>query len=160
MSQECIMACNAEVFGSFLTIFDLIGNKLKQIKTSSPIQPIYITVNSRGCVIISDWLANCIRITDGAGRIKHTYCPDIATPFAECNLWYPGSLAVDKIDRIYVSDHYDKKITVLTQSGKFLHELNVGMQTIGRPRSLTVNNDTLFVAGTKEFVSMYQIGDI
>ncbi|XP_053395919.1 E3 ubiquitin-protein ligase TRIM71-like [Mercenaria mercenaria] len=142
---------------SFL-MFDLRGELVHDVvpaKGSKIRNPVFITSNSKGHIIVSDWLSNCVIIMDDQGKTIKEF--KIKAKMGK-SAWLPGSICCDHFDNIYVSDFSRSRIIVLNPQGEFMFEHETRMDYLDRPRCMTTDgNGCLLVSGKGGYLNMYNI---
>ncbi|KAL4236781.1 B-Box-type zinc finger [Mactra antiquata] len=137
-------------------MYDLRGELVHDImpaKGSKIRNPVFITSNSKGHIIVSDWLTNCVIIMDDQGKTVKEFKLKAKLGKAD---WLPGSLCCDHFDNIFVSDFSRSRIVVLNPQGEFMFEYMTRTDYLDRPRCMaTDNNGNLLVSGKGGYLNMY-----
>ncbi|XP_061193937.1 uncharacterized protein LOC133202179 [Saccostrea echinata] len=99
--------------------------------------PIYITENHNGDVIVSDFLRNAVVVTDRGGNHHFSY----TGPPSGSELW-PRGICTDALSHILVCDLYTKSVQMLDSDGNFLSQIQTSPHGIDRPWSLSYDDTT------------------
>ncbi|KAH3801352.1 E3 ubiquitin-protein ligase TRIM56-like [Dreissena polymorpha] len=137
-------------------VYDLRGelcNDIVPSRGSKIRNPVFVTSNSKGHIIVSDWLTNSVIILDDAGQFVKEVKFKNKMGKSE---WLPGSLCCDHFDNIFVSDYSRSRIIVLDPQGEFMFEHSTRMDGLDRPRCMTTDgNGSLLVSGKGGYLNMY-----
>ncbi|XP_061171136.1 uncharacterized protein LOC133180685 [Saccostrea echinata] len=98
--------------------------------------PVYITENSNGDVIVSDYYRGVV-VTDYEGRYRFTY----TGPPSGSRL-YPQGACTNSLSHILVCDWYTNTVQMIDKEGHFLTLIQTQQQDIHRPRSLSYDDKT------------------
>ncbi|XP_052694833.1 uncharacterized protein LOC128173153 [Crassostrea angulata] len=109
------------------------------------IQPLYITENNNGDVVVSDVIdhvSGTVVVTERGGRHRFSYTGHPS----ESGLW-PRGICTDALLHILVCDGTTDTVQMLNKDGQFLSHLLTKSQEMGRPWSLSydVNTHCLWV---------------
>ncbi|KAL3868890.1 hypothetical protein ACJMK2_041646 [Sinanodonta woodiana] len=152
MDQYFIVANNRNI--SF-QIYDIHGDLVQEIipvKGSKVKNPVFVTGNSKGYIIVSDWLTNTVIILDQSGKTIKDFKLKGTTPKA----WLPGSLCVDQFDNIFVSDYSRSRIIVLNPQGEYMFEYQTRRDDLDRPKCMACDGmGHLFVSGKGGLLNVY-----
>jgi streptogramin lyase len=139
-------------------MYDLRGELVHDIvpaKGSKIRNPVFITSNSKGHIIVSDWLSNSVIIMDDQGKTIKDF--KMKAKMGKSS-WLPGSICCDHFDNIFVSDFSRSRIIVLNPQGEFMFEHETRMDYLDRPRCMaTDGNGYLLVSGKGGYLNMYNI---
>ncbi|XP_065932342.1 uncharacterized protein [Magallana gigas] len=104
-------------------------------------QPIYITENNNGDVVVSDFYSAVV-VTERGGRHRFSY-----TGHPSGSGLYPWGICTDALSHILVCDNKTKTVQMLNKDGQFLSHLLTKSQVMGEPWSLSydVNTHRLWV---------------
>lgn len=137
-------------------VYDLRGELVNDIipaRNSKIRNPVFITANSKGELIVSDWLSNSVIIMDDSGQMVKEF--KLKAKMGKPD-WLPGSLCCDQFDNIFVSDFSRSRIIVLNPTGEYMFEYPTRMDHLDRPRCMTTDgNGFLLVAGKGGYINMY-----
>ena len=137
-------------------VYDLRGelcNDIIPARGSKIRNPVFIASNSKGEIIVSDWLSNCVIIMDDSGQTVKEFKLKAKQGKSD---WLPGSVCCDQFDNIFVSDFSRSRIIVLNPAGEFMFEYPTRMDNLDRPRCMaTDGNGYLFVSGKGGYLNMY-----
>ena len=154
ISDKYLVAANNKT--ATFQIFDLRGDICQDIvpaKGSKVRNPVFIAANSRGQIIVSDWLSNSLVIMDQNGTmVKEFRCKtSMGRPG-----WLPGSLCVDQFDNIFVSDYSRSRVIVLNPHGEFMYEFPTRTDNLDRPRCMACDgNGHLLITGKGGYLNVY-----
>lgn len=156
LSDQYLIVVNNKT-ASFL-MFDLRGELVHDIvptRGAKVRNPVFITSNSKGHIIVSDWLSNCVIIMDDQGKPIKEFKMKAKMGKSD---WLPGSICCDHFDNIFVSDFSRSRIIVLNPQGEFMFEHPTRMDYLDRPRCMTTDgNGCLLVSGKGGYLNMYSI---
>ncbi|XP_052777938.1 E3 ubiquitin-protein ligase TRIM56-like [Mya arenaria] len=137
-------------------IYDLRGelcNDIMPARGAKVRNPTFITSNSKGNIIVSDWLTNSVIMMDDSGHLVKEF--KLKSKLGK-NEWLPGSICCDHFDNIYVSDFSRSRIIVLDPQGEFMLEYPTRLDGLDRPRCMAVDgNGYLVVSGKGGYLNMY-----
>nr|XP_034319633.1 uncharacterized protein LOC105342260 isoform X2 [Crassostrea gigas]XP_034319634.1 uncharacterized protein LOC105342260 isoform X2 [Crassostrea gigas]XP_034319636.1 uncharacterized protein LOC105342260 isoform X2 [Crassostrea gigas]XP_034319637.1 uncharacterized protein LOC105342260 isoform X2 [Crassostrea gigas]XP_034319638.1 uncharacterized protein LOC105342260 isoform X2 [Crassostrea gigas]XP_034319639.1 uncharacterized protein LOC105342260 isoform X2 [Crassostrea gigas] len=104
--------------------------------------PLYITENKNGDVVVSDSESRAVVVTARGGRHRFSY----TGPPSGSRLW-PRGICTDALSHILVCDRYTKTVQMINKDGQFLSHLLTEPQEMGDPCSLSydVNTHRLWV---------------
>eukprot|EP00105_Crassostrea_gigas_P026474 XP_011447453.2 PREDICTED: uncharacterized protein LOC105342260 isoform X1 [Crassostrea gigas] len=104
--------------------------------------PLYITENKNGDVVVSDSESRAVVVTERGGRHRFSY----TGPPSGSRLW-PRGICTDALSHILVCDRYTKTVQMINKDGRFLSHLLTEPQEMGDPCSLSydVNTHRLWV---------------
>lgn len=129
-------------------VHDIVPDKQAKIRN-----PTFITANSKGQIIVSDWLSNTVVMIDDEGQLVKEF--KLKTKLGK-NDWLPGSICCDHFDNIFVSDFSRSRIVVLNPQGEFMFEYPTRLDGLDRPRCMTTDgNGFLIVSGKGGYLNMY-----
>ncbi|XP_062599632.1 uncharacterized protein LOC134261200 [Saccostrea cucullata] len=97
--------------------------------------PIYITENRNGDVVVSDF--GRVVVTDGGGRHLFSY----TGPTFQSRL-YPHGICTDALSHILVCDLYSNTVHMIDKYGHFLSHILTQAEGINTPHSLSYDNKT------------------
>ncbi|XP_061193734.1 uncharacterized protein LOC133201963 [Saccostrea echinata] len=97
--------------------------------------PIYITENHNGDVIVSD--LHRVVVTDGGGSLRFSY----TGPPSGSRL-YPRGICTDALSHILVCDLYTKSVQMLDSDGHFLSQILTSLHGIDKPLGLSYDDTT------------------
>ncbi|XP_043933098.1 E3 ubiquitin-protein ligase TRIM56 [Protopterus annectens] len=147
---EWIAVCG----GSQVIICDLQGAILNTIWPGGCSQSnfIFVTRNSKGHLIASDWYKKDIIIFDKSGKI-------IGSCEAPDSLAYqPGGVCVDKNDKIYAAFYELIKVVQFSPNGKIAADFVTSADGILKPRAIAVvENHFLVVTQAQGFISVFKM---
>nr|XP_034310329.1 uncharacterized protein LOC105330472 [Crassostrea gigas]XP_034310330.1 uncharacterized protein LOC105330472 [Crassostrea gigas]XP_034310331.1 uncharacterized protein LOC105330472 [Crassostrea gigas]XP_034310332.1 uncharacterized protein LOC105330472 [Crassostrea gigas]XP_034310333.1 uncharacterized protein LOC105330472 [Crassostrea gigas]XP_034310334.1 uncharacterized protein LOC105330472 [Crassostrea gigas]XP_034310335.1 uncharacterized protein LOC105330472 [Crassostrea gigas] len=105
-------------------------------------EPIYITENNNGDVVVSDYCFEAIVVTEHGGIHRFSY-----TGHPSGSGLDPRGICTDALSHILVCDVRTKTVQMLDKDGQFLSHLLTESQEMGEPRSLSydVNTHRLWV---------------
>lgn len=114
----------------------------------------YITANSKGEMLTSDWGSFSVVHTNTEGEVLHEYkCGHIGR---YNNGWMPGGLCVDAYDNILVADQQNNQIMILSSDFKVIHKRKVWRDKLERPLNMASDNHGhYYVAGKGNYVNIY-----
>ncbi|XP_061165862.1 uncharacterized protein LOC133174782 [Saccostrea echinata] len=100
--------------------------------------PIYITENRNGDVIVSDMFRRMVVVTDCGGRYRFSYrgSPSIQ------GFLVPFGICADALSNILVCDGYSKTVQMIDKDGYFLSLLLTQQNEINRPGGLCYDDKT------------------
>ncbi|XP_061193791.1 uncharacterized protein LOC133202033 [Saccostrea echinata] len=98
--------------------------------------PSYITENSNGDVIVSDWSRGVV-VTDGRGKHRFSY----RRPPSGSEL-FPSGICTDALSHILVCDYNTHTVQILDQNGKFLSQIQTLEHGIDESCCLSYDNYT------------------
>ena len=136
-------------------VFDLRGERYADIVPAKGCKirnPMFIATNSKGHIIVSDWLANALVIMDQSGNMlkEFKFKPGLGKVG-----WLPGCVCVDQFDNIFVSDFSRSRIVVLNPQGELMHEFPT-RDHLDRPRCITCDgNGNILVTGKSGYLNVY-----
>lgn len=137
-------------------VYDLRGelcNDIIPARGSKIRNPVFITSNSKGEIIVSDWLSNSVIIMDDSGQTIKEF--KLKAKMGKTD-WLPGSICCDHFDNIFVSDFSRSRIIVLNPAGEYMFEYPTRMDSLDRPRCMaTDGNGFLLVSGKGGYINMY-----
>ncbi|XP_062569510.1 uncharacterized protein LOC134231561 isoform X2 [Saccostrea cucullata] len=99
--------------------------------------PIYITENRNGDVIVSDGLRHAVVVTDRRGIHRFSY----TGPTSGSGLW-PRGICTDALSHILVCDYNTHSVHIIDQDGLYLTQLETEQHGIDRPCGLSYDCDT------------------
>ncbi|XP_056003839.1 uncharacterized protein LOC130046480 [Ostrea edulis] len=99
--------------------------------------PLYITENNNGDIIVSDWLRGAVVVTEHGGRHRFSY----TGPPSGSSL-HPYGICTDALSHILVCDYYTDTVQMIDKDGHFLSLLLTRQHGINRPRSLNYDDKT------------------
>ena len=154
MSDQYLVAANNKT--ATFQIYDLRGDICHDIVPAKGCKirnPVFITTNSKGQIIVSDWLSNSVVIMDQNGymlkEFKHK-------PTIGRTGWLPGSLCVDQFDNIFVSDFSRSRVIVLNPQGEFMYEFPTRTDNLDRPRCMASDgNGHILITGKGGYLNVY-----
>lgn len=153
--QYLIVVNNKTV--SFM-LYDLRGEMVYDIvpaRGSKIRNPVFVTSNNKGHIIVSDWLSNCVIIMDDKGNTVKEF--KLKAKIGKSD-WLPGCICCDQFDNIFVSDFSRSRILVLNPQGELMFEHQTRMDNLDRPRCMaTDGNGCLLVSGRGGYLNMYSI---
>ncbi|XP_062578319.1 uncharacterized protein LOC134240245 [Saccostrea cucullata] len=97
--------------------------------------PIYITENRNGDVIVSDW--GCVVVTDRGGKHRFSY-KGHPSGAELC----PLGICTDALSHILLCDYITESVQILDRNGEFLSQIQISSHGINYPRSLSYDADT------------------
>lgn len=154
LSERYLVVANNKT--TTFQVYDLRGelcNDIIPARGSRIRNPVFITSNSKGEIILSDWLSNSVIIMDDSGQTVKEFK---LKPKHGKSDWLPGSLCCDHFDNIFVSDFSRSRIIVLNPAGEFMFEYPTRMDNLDRPRCMTTDgNGYLLVSGKGGYINMY-----
>ena len=136
-------------------VFDLRGERYADIvpaKGCKVRNPMFIATNSKGHIIVSDWLVNSLIIMDQNGNMlkEFKFKPGLGKVG-----WLPGCVCVDQFDNIFVSDFSRSRIVVLNPQGDLMHEFPT-RDHLDRPRCIACDgNGNILVTGKSGYLNVY-----
>ncbi|XP_062574805.1 uncharacterized protein LOC134236647 [Saccostrea cucullata] len=127
-------------------------------------QPIYITENRHGDVIVSDWGRDAVVVTDSGavvvtdrdGNYRFSYTgPPSGSGLA------PWGICTDKMSHILVCDVNAKSVQMLDSDGQYLTDIPISKHGIDTPLSLSYDDVThlLWVGAVNNTVKLYRVVD-
>ena len=154
MSEQYLIAANNKT--ATFQVFDRRGELCHDIVPAKGCRvrnPVFIAANSKGQIIVSDWLSNSVVIMDQHGNMlkEFKHKPKIGrTGFL------PGSLCVDQFDNIFVSDFSRSRIIVLNPQGEFMYEFSTRTDNLDRPRYMACDgNGNILITGRGGYLNVY-----
>uniref|UniRef100_K1R8F8 Tripartite motif-containing protein 3 n=1 Tax=Magallana gigas TaxID=29159 RepID=K1R8F8_MAGGI len=105
-------------------------------------EPIYITENNNGDVVVSDFESGAVVVTERGGRHRFSY-----TGHPSGSRLYPIGICTDALSHILVCDYRTNTVQMMNKDGRFLSHLLTESQEMGGPHSLSydVNTHRLWV---------------
>ncbi|XP_065939274.1 uncharacterized protein [Magallana gigas] len=109
-------------------------------------EPIYITENNNGDVVVSDfildYLSGTLVVTERGGRHRFSY-----TGHPSGSVLYPRGICTDALSHILVCDEWTNTVQMIDEDGQFLSHLLIRPSGIFSPHSLSydVNTHRLWV---------------
>ena len=100
--------------------------------------PIYITENNNGDVVVSDWLGRAVVLTSREGVHRFSYTgPPSGTGLG------PSGICTDALSNILVCDRYNNTVQMLSEDGRFLKYLLTNKSAgVYRPSGLSYDVHT------------------
>lgn len=153
LSDKYLIAANNKT--SIFQVFDLRGELCHDIVPAKGCRvrnPVFIATNSKGHIIVSDWLINAVVIMDQNGNMlkEFKFKPGLGRAG-----WLPGSVCVDQFDNIFVSDFSRSRIVVLNPQGELMYEFST-RDHLDRPKCMTCDgNGNLLVTGKGGYMNVY-----
>ncbi|XP_062566032.1 uncharacterized protein LOC134228398 [Saccostrea cucullata] len=99
--------------------------------------PLYITENSNGDVIASDYYCGAVVVTDRRGRHRFSY----TRPLSGSGL-QPCGICTDALSHILLCDVYTNTVQIIDKDGQYLTEIDTVQHGIYRPCSLSYDDIT------------------
>ncbi|XP_062578639.1 uncharacterized protein LOC134240565 [Saccostrea cucullata] len=120
--------------------------------------PIYITENRNGDVIVSDYDREAVVVTDGDGNYRFSYRgPPSGSRLAPCGI------CTDALSHILVCDWNTRSVQMLDSDGHYLTEIQTSQHGIDTPWGLSYDDDTqLLWVGSgyiNNTVNLYRVVD-
>lgn len=117
-------------------------------------KPTSLAIDSTGRLFVVCSLTNDVRVLDSAGRFLFTFGREPSSQDKAGNkgvLKEPSGIAIDKQDRIYISDLAVDKILIFSSDGRYqdefsLHQPEKGRDTCGPFIAYNPYDDRLYVA--------------
>ncbi|XP_065932107.1 uncharacterized protein [Magallana gigas] len=105
-------------------------------------EPIYITENNNGDVVVSDYMSGVVVVTERGGRHRFSY-----TGHPSGSGLFPCGICTDALSHILVCDVITNTVQMINKDGQFLSHLLTDSQEMGIPLSLSydVNTHRLWV---------------
>lgn len=100
-------------------------------------EPLYITENNNGDIVISDYRLDVVFVTDNGGRHRFSY----TGPPSERAIM-PRGICTDVLSHILVCDYNTNSVQMIDKDGQFLSKILVNPQGIKEPYSLSYDNKT------------------
>ncbi|CAH1790536.1 unnamed protein product [Owenia fusiformis] len=107
------------------------------------IDPYYVTTNSKGVIIVSDFDGHAIKGLDQAGNVVFSYGS------SEEQLSLPNGVYTDSKDFILVADRNNDRIQLLTPEGNFHSHILTEMDGVDLPMALRINNAGQLLVGDR-----------
>ncbi|XP_006823567.1 tripartite motif-containing protein 2-like [Saccoglossus kowalevskii] len=98
--------------------------------------PMFIAMNSKGCLIVSDAGNDRIQVltSDGLFMFAFSGCPNDKFD-------WPCGIATDKNDNIYVCDSNNHRVQMFNSKGEFITNIASGRYVLNGPRGIAITND-------------------
>ncbi|XP_062566111.1 uncharacterized protein LOC134228467, partial [Saccostrea cucullata] len=103
-------------------------------------EPVYITENHNGDVIVSDYYREAVVVTDRRGRHRFSY----TGPPSGSRL-IPRGICTDALSHILMCDAYTHTVHIIDQDGLFLTQIETKQHGIYKPYGLSYDRDTQFI---------------
>ena len=102
--------------------------------------PQFITINSMGCIIVSDWGNHRIQVltSDGVFMFAFSGCPND-------KFEWPLGVTTDKYDNIYVCDYDKDRVQMFNSQGEFITNIASGEDVVCYPRGIAITDDSKVV---------------
>ncbi|XP_062590632.1 uncharacterized protein LOC134252227, partial [Saccostrea cucullata] len=120
-------------------------------------QPIYITENRNGDVIVSDFGRRAVVVTDRDGNYRFSYT---RTPSG--SRLSPRGICTDALSHILLFDYWTNTVQMLDSEGRYLTEILTPQHGIDGPWGLSYDDDTrLLWVGSDDnnTVNLYRVVD-
>lgn len=135
--------------GDTLRIFGLQGEKRNQFSNREMKRAMFLDVNSKGQIIVTDCVQNNVYIYSKEGVPVKKF-GSLGTKQGQFN--FPTAIAIGKDDVILIADTKNNRIQIFNKHGKFISQIGPSLDNcnghieIQAPRGLTADSYSVFVA--------------
>ncbi|XP_062595034.1 uncharacterized protein LOC134256400 [Saccostrea cucullata] len=139
---DLLVGMNTDTYTGHVNRYTNTGEHIQTIPHNNTGQelysePIYITENRNGDVIVSDLYSDAVVVTDSRGRHRFSY----TGPTSGSVLW-PRGICTDALSHILVCYHYTRTVHILDSDGGLLSLIKREQHGIDRPYSLSYDDRT------------------
>ena len=152
---------NDDTWTGKITRYNSTGQQLLSIQRNNTghnlyRDPLYITENNNGDIIVSDWITisrGAVVVTERGGRHRFSYTGPPSGSSLE-----PCGICTDALSHILVCDYKTRTVQMIDKDGQFLSLLLTQQHGIGIPRCLNYYDKTcvLCVGSWSNTVRVYR----